>query len=138
MTGARRLFTARWVRWLALLLLCGAYLQGAFDKATDFAGALAEMHHFGLEPATPLVIATVVFEFGASLMVLTGFYRWLGALGLAGFTLFATFVANRFWEMGPPERFMVANSFFEHWGLIGGFVLVAWHDLQRRDSAPRP
>jgi hypothetical protein len=33
---------------------------------------------------------------------------------------------------------MAANSFFEHWGLIGGFLLVAWHDLHRRENAPTP
>jgi hypothetical protein len=32
--------------------------------------------------------------------------------------------------MAPPERFMAANSFFEHLGLVGGFLLVAWHDLK--------
>jgi uncharacterized membrane protein YphA (DoxX/SURF4 family) len=65
-------------------------------------------------------------------MILTGFYRWLGALGLAGFTLMATFVANRFWEMTGVERFMAANSFFEHLGLIGGFLLIAWYDLREK------
>jgi uncharacterized membrane protein YphA (DoxX/SURF4 family) len=135
MMALRNLFTTSSVRWLALLLLCGAYLQGGFNKATDFAGAIAEMNHFGLAPAAPLAVATIVFEIGASLMILTGFYRWLGALGLAGFTLMATFVANRFWELGMPERFMVANAFFEHWGLIGGFLLVAWHDLKARDGS---
>ena len=51
----------------------------------------------------------------------------LCALALAGFTLMATFVALRFWEMPlGHERFMAANSFFEHLGLVGGFVLVAW------------
>ena len=30
------------------------------------------------------------------------------------------------------ERFMAANSFFEHLGLVGGFLLVAWLDLQRK------
>jgi hypothetical protein len=60
------------------------------------------------------------------------FYRWLGALVLAGFTLFATFVANRFWEIPRSERFMVENSFFEHLGLVGGFLLVAWCDLIER------
>jgi acyl dehydratase len=30
---------------------------------------------------------------------------------------------------------MAANAFFEHLGLVGGFLLVAWHDLtQRRTS----
>lgn len=120
------------LRWLTLLLLCAAYLQGGFDKATDFGSAIAEMNHFGLSPAAPLAIAVIALELGASALILTGFYRWLGALALAGFTLFATFVALRFWEMAPPERFMAANSFFEHLGLVGGFLLVAWHDLHER------
>jgi uncharacterized membrane protein YphA (DoxX/SURF4 family) len=119
------------LRWIALLGLCAAYLQGGIVKAIDFNGAIAEMRHFGLAPATPLAVATIAVEIGASLLILTGYRRWLGALTLAGFTLFATFVANRFWEMAIPERFMAMNSFFEHLGLIGGFVLVAWHDLDR-------
>ena len=131
-----RLFTSRAVHWLALLFLCAAYLQGGFNKAIDFRSAIAEMNHFGLSPAAPMAVAVIVFELGAALMVLTGFYRWLGALGLAGFTLMATFVANRFWEIAvaAPERFMAANAFFEHWGLVGGFLLVAWHDLKGRDE----
>ena len=120
------------LRWITLLLLCAAYLQGGLNKAMDFGSAIAEMNHFGLSPAAPLAIAVIVLELGASALILTGFYRWLGALALAGFTLFATFVALRFWEMAPPERFMAANGFFEHLGLVGGFLLVAWHDLRER------
>src|SRR5712672_1234617 len=53
-------------------------------------------------------------------------------LALAGFTLMATLIALRFWELPPgQERFMAANAFFEHLGLVGGFLLVAWHDLKR-------
>jgi uncharacterized membrane protein YphA (DoxX/SURF4 family) len=51
---------------------------------------------------------------------------------LAAFTLVATFIANRFWEIPQPERFMVENAFFEHLGLVGAFVLVAWYDLRQR------
>ena len=133
----RHLFTTRAVHWFALLFLCAAYLQGCFNKATDFPSAVAEMNHFGISPAEPMAMAVIVLEFSATLMILTGFYRWLGALGLAGFTLMATFVANRFWEMGMPERFTVANSFFEHFGLVGAFLLVAWHDLLQPDAQPR-
>lgn len=125
------------VHWIALLALCAAYLQGGFNKATDFPGAIAELEHFGLSPAAPLALATIVLEIGASLLILTGFYRWLGALALAGFTLFATLLANRFWELAGPDRFMVENAFFEHLGLIGGFLLVAWHDL-RTHPGERP
>src|SRR5438128_4212430 len=121
-------FATPLVRWIALLGLCAAYLQGGFDKATDFNGAIAEMNHFGLAPAAPFAVAVIVLELGASASILTGFFRWAGALALAGFTLMATFIANRFWEIGLPERVMLENSFFEHLGLIGGFLLVAWHD----------
>ena len=50
------------LRWVALLGLCAAYLQGGFDKAADFSSAIAEMNHFGLSPAAPLAVATIVME----------------------------------------------------------------------------
>jgi uncharacterized membrane protein YphA (DoxX/SURF4 family) len=118
------------VRWLALLCLCAAYIQGGLDKAFDFTGAIGEMQHFGLAPAAPLAVATIITEIGGSVLILTGFYRWIGALWLAAFTLMATFVANRFWQLPMPDRLMVENGFFEHLGLVGAFVLVAWHDLR--------
>ena len=119
------------IRWLAYLGLCAAYLQGGLNKLTDFNGAMAEMAHFGLAPAALLAALVIALELGASALILTGTLRWLGALALAGFTLMATFVALRFWELPiGQERFMAANSFFEHLGLVGGFLLVAWLDVQ--------
>ncbi len=55
------------------------------------------MKQFGLAPAAPLAALTIAMEFVASLMIVTGFYRWLGALMLAGFTALASFLADRFW-----------------------------------------
>jgi hypothetical protein len=37
--------------------------------------------------------------------------------------------------MAGPERFMSANAFFEHLGLVGGFLLVAWHDLEQHSPS---
>ena len=127
-TDASRL--PRWLYWIALLLLCSAYLQGGIDKAWDFRGAIAEMHHFGLAPAAPMAVAVIVLELGASALILTGRLRWLGALTLAAFTLAASFMANRFWAVPAGERVMLANAFFEHLGLVGGFTAVAWVDLR--------
>ena len=125
----RSAFVAPWVHGLALLLLCSASLQGAFAKARDFPGAGAEMRQFGLVPAAPLAAATIGLELVASLMVVTGHYRWLGALALAGFTVLASLLADRFWALPAAQRRPAANAFFEHWGLAGAFLLVAWHDL---------
>ncbi|WP_376091694.1 DoxX family protein [Roseomonas sp. CCTCC AB2023176] len=121
--------------WIALLLLCAAYLQGGLNKLLDIPGAVAEARHFGL-PFPPLTAAaTIVVELGASVLILANRLRWLGALVLAAFTVAATFIANRFWELPPGmERFMAANGFFEHLGLVGAFLLVA--GLSWRRQAP--
>jgi len=116
---------------LCLLLLCSAYLQGALDKAFDFTAAVAEMQHFGLAPAVPMALLTIVGEIGASILVISGLKRWWGALYLGVFTVAATFLANRFWEAAGPARTMLENGFFEHLGLAGAFFLVAWIDYRK-------
>ena len=138
-TTQRHLETAGVVRWFGLLLLVSAYLQGGFDKAFDFAGAIGEMQHFGIEPAAPAAVATIALELGASLMVLTGRLRWLGAACLALFTLAASLVANRFWSAAAADRFALENAFFEHLGLVGAFAFVACVDWRAAKSmAGRP
>lgn len=120
------------LRRVALLALCAAYIQGPLTKIADFDGALAEMDHFGLHPPAFFAVAVIVFELTASMTVVSGFLRWAGALALAGFTVLATFIALRFWEMAPGmERMMATNAFFEHLGLAGAFVFVAAYDLTK-------
>jgi uncharacterized membrane protein YphA (DoxX/SURF4 family) len=127
-----RLLGSPIVRTVSLLALCAAYIQGPLTKIFDFDGALAEMDHFGLHPAAFFAVAVIAFELTASAMVVSGFMRWAGALALAGFTLLATFIALRFWEMSPGmDRMMATNAFFEHLGLAGAFVIVATIDLTK-------
>lgn len=122
--------TAPAARTAALLALCAAYIQGPLTKIFDFSGAIAEMEHFGLHPAPAFAVGVIIFELTASAMVVSGFLRWAGALALAAFTLVATFIALRFWEMAPGmDRMMATNAFFEHVGLAGAFVIVAAMDL---------
>jgi uncharacterized membrane protein YphA (DoxX/SURF4 family) len=125
------------VRWIALLGLCAAYLQGGIVKLTDISGAVTEMTHFGVSPAMPFAIAVIALELVSSVAILTGYGRWLGALALGAFTVAASFMANRYWALGSPQRFAAENSFYEHLGLSGGFLLVAWHDLRDRRAPMR-
>jgi uncharacterized membrane protein YphA (DoxX/SURF4 family) len=126
------LLAAPATRTAALLALCAAYIQGPLTKIVDFTGAMAEMDHFGLHPTALFAIAVIVFELTASAMVVSGIGRWTGALALAGFTLLATFIALRFWELPPGmDRMMATNAFFEHLGLAGAFVIVAAIDLTK-------
>ncbi len=132
LTDMSRWVMSRWVRRVALWGLCAAYLQGGLDKLADFPGAVAEMQHFGIAPPVAAAAATIVLELLGSTLVITGLCRYAGALALAAFTLASTFIANRFWEVHSADRFMMENAFFEHLGLVGGFLLVAWLDLRER------
>jgi len=117
---------------LALLALCAAYIQSGLNKLLDFPGAVAEATHFSLPVPTATATLTIALELIASAMVVSGRRRAWGALALAAFTLAASLIANRFWELpAGQERLMLANGFFEHIGLSGGFVLVALWSRRR-------
>jgi len=122
----------RIIAWFGLLGLCAAYLRGGVNKLLDFPAAVGEAAHFDLPIPSATAAATIMVELLGSALVLSGWMRWLGAVALACFTLAATFVANRYWNLPPGEgRFMAANGFFEHLGLVGAFLLIAVWDRQR-------
>lgn len=124
--------------FLARLLLVGAYLLGGVVKASDWPAAVAEQAHFGMNPPALWATLTIAVEIVGPLLILLGRLVWLGAGMLGVFTLLAAFAANAFWTMpAGQERFMATNAFFEHLGLIGGFVLAALvAKLERRRPAP--
>lgn len=118
--------------FLARLSLTGPYIIGGLAKLTDWQGAMAEQAHFGLHPAALFAALTIAVELVGPALILLDRLAWLGAGMLGIFTLLAACVANNFWTMQGAERFMATNAFFEHIGLIGGFVLVAMVSRQKR------
>jgi uncharacterized membrane protein YphA (DoxX/SURF4 family) len=116
----------RWTALLARLALVGAYLLGGIVKLTDWPAAVAEQAHFGMHPPVLWAALTIVVELVGPALILSGRLVWLGAAVLGGFTLLAAITANAFWSMAAgQDRFMATNAFFEHIGLIGGFILAA-------------
>ncbi len=123
---------SRWPLWISMLMLCSAYIQGGYEKSFHFHDALGELQHFGLPPSPFLVLSSIAVEWGGPLLILTGFFRWLGALALAGFTCYASWLANRFWAVPPEDMVRVSETFYEHVGLVGGFLAVALIDLRSK------
>src|SRR5258708_35300328 len=93
--GGRKIIASPMIYFVALLGLCAAYLQGGVDKVLDFEGAVAEVRHFGLEPAAPMAVATIITELCGSALILIGVFRWLGALWLPRFTVLGPLPAKR-------------------------------------------
>ncbi|MGO4712611.1 DoxX family protein [Bradyrhizobium sp. 2TAF24] len=118
------------LRWrgtpvVARVALASAYLIGGITKLADFSAAVAEQEHFGLTPGWLWASLAIAVELVGSALVISGRLVWLGAGGLGVLTAVAMLTANRFWALEGAARFAAFNAFFEHLGLIGGFVLVA-------------
>ncbi len=122
---------------LARLVLVSPFLISGIAKLLDFDGATAEVRALtGLEPAALIAALVIVVQLGGSWFVFAGGkYAWIGAGLLAGFTLFATLLAHAFWTKTGIEQSRDLMTFFEHLGLVGGFLLVALLSLRRTDAS---
>jgi uncharacterized membrane protein YphA (DoxX/SURF4 family) len=115
-----------WILLAARLALTSSYLLGGVTKLLNFAAAIAEQEKFGLRPGWLFAALTILVELGGSALILSGYAVWLGAGALGCLTAVAMFKADSFWTKPGQERVTQANTFFEHLGLIGGFVFIAF------------
>jgi uncharacterized membrane protein YphA (DoxX/SURF4 family) len=115
----------QWVLFVARLALTSAYLLGGVTKLFRFPAAVAEQERLGLRPGWLWAGLSILIELGGSALILSGYLVWLGAGVLGVLTAIAMLTADNFWAKSGEERLTQANTFLEHLGLIGGFVLIA-------------
>ena len=115
----------RWTWLLARIGLLSVYLVSGFTKLLDFPAAIVELEHLGFHPGWLWVTVVIIAQIGGSLLLIWGRFVWLAAGALGALTFVANIAANHFWTMTGQARFAATNAFFEHFGLIAGFVLVA-------------
>lgn len=123
---------------LARAALASPFLISGLVKATDFAGAVAEVAGLtGLEGSVAVILAALVIVTqigGAVLLVAGGRLGWLGAAALAGFTVIATLLAHAYWTMEGAERARNMMVFWEHAAICGGLLLAGRLSLVRADG----
>ena len=111
--------------FVARLLLVFMFLGSAISKVTDFAGAEAEMAHFGLNPPWLFAVGTILTQLIGGVLILLNRATWLGAGALGIFTLLTIPIAHHFWRMeGPMAQFEFYVA-VEHLSVLGGMLLVA-------------
>lgn len=111
--------------FLARVALTSAFLIGGVTKALNYSAAVAEQSHFGLHPAPLWAVLAIIVELVGPVLVISGYFVWLGAGALGALTAIATVVAAPFWSIAGTARFHAVNTFFEHMGLIAGCVMAA-------------
>jgi transmembrane protein len=120
------LTSATWFGYLARILLTFMYWGSGLSKLIDFNGGVAEMAHFGLEPAAAFNIAVIITQLGGSALIILNRWTWLGAGALAVFTALTIPIAHTFWAMEEPFKTIEFYVVMEHITVIGGLMVVAW------------
>jgi uncharacterized membrane protein YphA (DoxX/SURF4 family) len=129
----------RWTWLAARIALTGAFILGGLTKLLDFPAAVAEQEGLGLYPGWLWAGTAIVVELIGPTLIISGRLVWLGAGALGVLTAIATVTANDFWALHGHERFVAANTFFEHISIIAGFVmaaLIAGHAERTARRAP--
>lgn len=106
---------------IAMLFLAAGYL-----KAMDFAGAaVGTVTRAGLPMPQVTAALVTAIEIALPLMLIIGFYARPAAIGLAVFTVAATFVAHRFWEFEGAAWFAQFFNFWKNIAVVGGLAILA-------------
>ncbi|MCQ4634294.1 DoxX family protein [Shinella sp. CPCC 100929] len=112
--------------FLARTILTSMFWLSGIAKLADFNAGVAEMAHFGLEPATGFNIAVAVTQLVGSALIIANRWTWLGAGMLAVFTALTIPIAHNFWTMQEPIRTIEFYVVMEHITVIGALMVVAW------------
>ncbi|MBT9368557.1 DoxX family protein [Rhizobium sp. CSW-27] len=120
------IFGTNWFGYLARTALTFMFWGSGLSKLLDFQGGMAEMAHFGLEPAVAFNIAVIITQLGGSALIILNRHAWLGAGALAVFTLLTIPIAHNFWAMEEPMKTFEFYVVTEHLSIVGALMLVAW------------
>ncbi|HWL68942.1 MAG TPA: DoxX family protein [Geminicoccus sp.] len=127
----------QWFGYLARAVLTSMFWMSGLAKLLDFSGGVAEMSHFGLEPAVAYNTVVLLVQLAGSALIILNRWTWLGAGMLAVFTLLTIPIAHHFWTMEEPFRTLEFYVVMEHITVVGALMVVAWAStLERAPARP--
>jgi transmembrane protein len=105
-------------------LFWSAGIFGVFN----FSEVVKEVQAVNLPFPSLLAAATIATQLGGSALIITnvGNLAWLGAVGLAVFTLLTIPFGHAFWTFPEPQRTAELHIALEHITVAGGLLLAAW------------
>lgn len=115
-----------WFGYFARIVLTSMFWTSGLVKLLDFDAGIAEMAHFGLEPAPFFNVAVALTQLFGSAFIIANRLTWLGAGMLAVFTALTIPIAHAFWTMEEPIRTLEFYFVAEHVTVIGALMVVAW------------
>jgi putative oxidoreductase len=100
------------------------FVESGFGKLMNLDGFATGLAERGLPVPGVLAIIGAAVEFLGGLAVVVGFKARYGALLLVAFTIAATLIAHRFWDVEEASQRMQEIQFFKNLAIAGGFLFL--------------
>ncbi len=128
------LLSSRMTETAARVVLTFPFWGSGLAKLLNFSGGMAEMSHFGLEPAWFYNSLTIFVQLAGSALIITNRLTWLGAGALGVFTFLTIPIVHAFWRFEGEQAIRAFHTAGEHVGMIGALVLVSILALRPREE----
>lgn len=107
------------------ILLALMFVLAGFGKLMNIDGTAAYMGSAGLPASSALAVLVGLIELLGGLAIATGFLARWAALGLAVFTLVASFMFHRYWSLPADQQMMQQLLFMKNMAVAGGMLVLA-------------
>jgi putative oxidoreductase len=109
---------------LARLAIAAIFVQSGFGKLTDLGGFVAGLEGRGVPLPAVLGPLGAAVEFFGGLALALGVWTRLAAILVAGFTVTATLIAHRFWDVPAEQQAMQSIQFMKNLAIVGGLLAL--------------
>ena len=110
---------------LGRLLLALPFIVSGPAKITGSVATAAYMASGGLPASAALAVAVGVFEIVAALCLFAGFKARWAAIALSLFTVAASLMFHRFWDVPADQQFVQQLLFTKNMAIVGGLLFLA-------------
>jgi putative oxidoreductase len=109
------------------VLLAALFLPAGIGKLTAFAGTVGYISSVGLPLPQAAAALAVTVEIVGGLALIAGYGTRVAAIGLALFTLVASYFFHPYWSLPADQQMIQHLLFFKNLAVVGGLLtLAAW------------
>ena len=101
------------------------FILAGFGKLSDVSGTAAYIASAGLPLPSAVAVMVGLLELIGGILIVIGFQTRLAGLGLALFTLAASWLFHAFWSAPAEQQFVTQLLFMKNISIAGGLLLLS-------------
>lgn len=116
-----------WLDLVARILIGMLFIIYGAMKVFKYAFYVSYMAKFGVPSPDVFIILAIIVEIGGGTLLVLGWKTRWAVIALAVFTVAATLIFHRYWEMDGPAAAANMANFFKNLAILGAFIYIYIH-----------